>query len=497
MPEYIRTLIVILFLSLIVFSMAKRPAGAMMDPRDFAKRRNLWYVITLVAFLSPNFWLFVAVGGVLLFAAGRREDNLPALFFALLFALPIAYAQIPGFGLINYLIDFNYLRLLELTLLLPAFFQLSRNPSIPPLGKLRTDKWLLGYALLSVLLFLRETTVTDTLRQAVYAFLDIVLPYYVISRLLPTTKKFREALLTFVIAGMIIALIGVFETKRHWLLYAPWAHVLDLNREMTGYLARDNLLRACASLGQPIALGYAVMVATGFYLFIQKSMTNKWSRRLGLALLLGGLVAPLSRGPWVGALIMFVVFLATGPAAIKRVATLALAGILALPVLAALPGGERVINLIPFLGKTEAVNVEYRDQLIHNAGIVIRRSPMLGSVDYMDTPEMQAMRNGNHQIDVVNSYIGIALEKGLVGLGLFVGVFASVAFGIYRGIRTLPEDDEDKLLGRVLLATLIGILFTIATVSSITYIPVIYWSTAGLGAAYVQMINKRKQEARA
>jgi hypothetical protein len=42
----------------------------------------------------------------------------------------------------------------------------------------------------------------------------------------------------------------------------------------------------------------------------------------------------------------------------------------------------------------------------------------------------------------------------------------------------------------VLLATLIGILVIIFTVSSITFIPVVYWSIAGLGVAYIQMVRR-------
>ena len=46
---------------------------------------------------------------------------------------------------------------------------------------------------------------------------------------------------------------------------------------------------------------------------------------------------------------------------------------------------------------------------------------------------------------------------------------------------------EEYLLGRVLLATLLAILFMIFTVSSISIIPIIYWSVAGLAVAYAQM----------
>lgn len=43
-----------------------------------------------------------------------------------------------------------------------------------------------------------------------------------------------------------------------------------------------------------------------------------------------------------------------------------------------------------------------------------------------------------------------------------------------------------------LLATLLGILITIFTVSSITFIPVVYWSLAGVAVAYVQMVRRFK-----
>lgn len=66
---------------------------------------------------------------------------------------------------------------------------------------------------------------------------------------------------------------------------------------------------------------------------------------------------------------------------------------------------------------------------------------------------------------------------------------------VLRGIRRAmlsfaDKDDERRQLGRVLLATLIGILVIIFTVSSITFIPVVYWSIAGLGVAYIQMVRR-------
>ena len=77
------------------------------------------------------------------------------------------------------------------------------------------------------------------------------------------------------------------------------------------------------------------------------------------------------------------------------------------------------------------------------------------------------------------------------GLSLYVSFFALTMLGIYRAMRSLQDrDGEEYLLGRALLATLVGILVTIFTVSSITIIPLVYWSVAGLGVAYAQMVRK-------
>jgi O-antigen ligase len=216
-------------------------------------------------------------------------------------------------------------------------------------------------------------------------------------------------------------------------------------------------------------------------------------RSLGALLLAGGLFAPLSRGPWIGAAVMIVVFIGTGRKAIKRLMLLGAAGVLALPLLAVVPGGQKVLDLLPFIGTVEVENITYRQRLIDNAVIVIQRNPWLGSFNFRSTPEMQSMIQGQGIIDIVNTYIGIALSFGLVGLTLFVVFFVSVLQGIRKGMRSFPnEDDEARRLGRALLATLAGILVTIVTVSSITVIPVVYWSVAGLCVAYAQMARRLK-----
>jgi O-antigen ligase len=492
MPEYIRALIVVLFCATTIFAISRPTICSLMDANDFTRRRNLWLVLTLAAFLSTSFWIYAAVAIPLLIYMNSQETNPPALFFILMFILPTYTIQIPGMGLINFLFDISNFRLLALLILLPAFFQLIRRSDVRPFGRAGPDLALAAYLLVDATLNLREGTLSDALRHAFYLFTDAFLPYFVISRSLKDLQAFRDALVSLVLAIMILAPLALFETVKHWHLYAALTHVLHLEGGgIMGYLERDNILRAFVTAGQPIALGYLMVVGIGFYLFLQHFIENKLIRRSGMALLVAGLISPLSRGPWLGAVALLVVFIATGNYAKRRLISLAFVALLAFPVVSALPGGQKIINLLPFIGTTEHVNIDYRRDLLANSMIVIERNPWFGSVDYLKAPEMQIMRQGEGIIDVVNTYIGIALETGFVGLGLFIAFFALTLLGIYRALRSLADrDSAEYLLGRTLLVTLLSILLMIFTVSSITVIPLVYWSVAGLSVAYAQMVRK-------
>jgi O-antigen ligase len=491
MPEHLRALVIILVLAGIVFAFARRPAADLIPHSDFTRRRNLWFALTLLAFVSHSFWVYAGITAIILTVVRQRDRNPLALFFFLLFLIPPAPAQIPGFGLINYFFTLDHIRLLALCVLLPAFFTLCRRASTLTFGRTWPDKLLAAYLVLTSLLYLRETTLTDTLRQTLYLFIDVFLPYYVASRALKELSDFKDALLAFVLAAMVLSLIALVEFARHWLLYSALIGSLNMHWDMSGYLSRGGSLRASATTGQAIALGYVISVAIGFYLFLRESVRSRLQQRLGALLLAAGLFAPLSRGPWIGAATIVAVFITTGRNAVKRLILLALAGVLALPLLAILPGGQKVLDLLPFVGTLETENITYRERLIDNAVIVIQRNPWLGSFDYRNTPEMQSMIQGQGIIDIVNTYISLALEMGLIGLTLFVVFFATVLFGIRTAMRSFPDkDDEARRLGRALFATLAGILVIIFTVSSITVIPVVYWSAAGLGVAYAQMTRR-------
>jgi O-antigen ligase len=495
MPEHLRALVVILALSSAVFALAKAPACAMAcTAADFERRRNLWFGITLAAFLAHNFWIFIVVAAALLLFALPQEPNKLAMFFFLLFAVPLIPADIPAFGLLNHLLTIDYLRLLALVVLLPAFVSLLDQPDSERLGRPLADKLLAGYLVLSFLLQLRVDSFTNALRHGgFYAFVDIFLPYYVASRSLKDLRGFRDALMGFAVAALVLAAIGAFEFGKRWLLYMAVEDALGVRWDLSIYLPREGYLRAQGSTGQPIVLGYVMAVAIGLLLFLRKSIANRLAWGLGILLLMAGLVATLSRGPWVGAAAMFLIFVATGPSAGLRFAKIGLLGAIILPLLLASPAGRTIIDYLPFVGTVEAENITYRELLFNISIEVIKQNPLLGAADVWQLPVMQQLRQGAGIIDIVNTYLGVALFTGLVGLSLFAGFFIAVIVGIFQSMRNLPDrHDELYLLGQALLATLLGILVIIGTASSISLIPVIYFSVAGLGVAYARMLALAK-----
>ncbi len=490
MPEHIRALVVILFLSTLVFFVAAPSSREITSRENFNHRRNVWFAVTLTAFLAHNFWIFTLITSAIIHISCKRESNNVALFFLILFAIPSNSLEIPGFGLVNYFFALSYQRMIVLVIFLPAFINLRGRKNTLSFGRSVTDKLLAGYLILVVFLYLRETTVTDTLRQAFYQITDVFLPYYVISRSVRDKQSIKEMFHCFVLAVFVMAPIALFESIRHWLLYDPLKDVLDIPSRFGGYQGRIGLTRASASVG-PIPLGYLMVIGLGFYQYIQEQISSKLMRRLGLFFLMAGLVASLARAPWVAAILLFLIITITGNNYFRSFSKLILTLIIVVPLLSITLDVQKFYDILPYVGKTEEQrNVEYREKLLENSLIVMKRNPWFGSVNYRDTPEMEELRQGQNIIDIVNTYLQIGLETGFVGLSLFLGFFLTACWGVYRSFKAVQNrDPELHLMGRCLLASMISILFIIFTVSSVSIIPLTYWSVAALCVGYSNLVR--------
>jgi hypothetical protein len=491
MPDHLKSLVVLLVLSTAYFLTVRKPlCEDAIEPEDFSRRRNLWFGLTLAAFLAHNFWFYVLIAIAMVVVTQVREPNRLAMFLFVLFAVPGVSTPIPGFGLIQQVFPLGHVRLMCLLLLVPAFLALHADPERVRFGRTATDKFLIGYLLLQIAFNIVLNSFTVTLRTTFLLWLDVVVPYYVASRSMRDMRTFKDTMTSFVVASLLMAPIAAFESLKHWLLYASVDEALGLNWDMGTYLSRGESLRATVSTGHALVLSYVMVVTMGLYIFVSSMVRSPGMRILGWLGVVVGLLAPLGRGAWLGAAAGLLVATLLGDRPAQRIAKAAVAIIVIVPVLIVSPWGGAIVDHLPFVGTVDSATVLYRQRLVEVSLSILAQNPMLGVYDYMNNAAMEEMRQGQGIIDMVNSYLGVAMSSGLVGVFLFSGILASSAFGVWRAMRRTPVDSEARVLGRALLAAMTGAAVTIATISFIILIPLIFWMLAGFGVAYAKLVDR-------
>lgn len=487
MSEHLRALAVITVLMAVAYVISKRLFTHALEPKFVERLYGTGYAATAVMFLAHNMWIFLAGLAGLSFLVARRFSHPLALFVFLLLLMPGFSVQVPGFGVINYLIDLNPARILALTLLLPATVVLMRHKSLPRPGQLLADKVVIAYVLYTTTLsYLHYDTFTGGMRHLATMTLDFVLLYFVASRGLLPKGAVRHVMVALVMAAIFLALVGAFEFGKRWLLYSSAAGALGASTGMFGYLGRGDTLRALATTGQPIVLGFVMMVALLMTSYVQRLVPPGGARIVLWLTMAMGLVAAMSRGPWVGAAVGLLVVALASTNPLGNGLKLIAASLGASVCLVMLPGGEKILNYLPWVGEIDSGNITFREVLWQQTLLVIGKNPWIGSIDFSSAPEFDVIRQGSGFIDFVNSYVGVVLSHGLIGLGLYIVLILVALFpNIKNAIAGEIINNESALYSMAMLGTLVASIITIWTVSSIGQIAPLLTFVLGAGVANV------------
>jgi O-antigen ligase/polysaccharide polymerase Wzy-like membrane protein len=490
----IKTLIVVLAIAVTVFHLAKPIALRFMSGDDFLRRRLVWFALTTVSFLSPNIWLYALIGVPTLVWAARKDSNPIALYLLMLHVIPPVGVIIPILGN-NGLFPLDNYRLLALCVLLPVAirYRKEKEPTTGRLGAM--DVLLLAFGALQVALYvppdlphhlLIPDSPSNVLRRAVLFFLDTYLLYFTVTRTCQSRRKIVDAAAAFCLACAVMAAIAMFEHMKGWLLYVEIAGRWGTEPNAAFYLTREGAVRAQASAGHSIALGYLLAVAFGFWLYLKSHVRSK-KHRIGVALLLwGGLYATTSRGSWLGAVAVYFTFLAAGPRAVSRLVkgtglAIALAGLIMLS-----PIGDRILAVLPIMGRTADFSIIYRQRLAERGWELVLAHPFFG--DQFPWPEMEDLRQGEGIIDIVNTYLGVALNYGLIGLFFFLSFILLGMARAYMHARELVHVDRDlALFGTSLIASIAGALIMLHSNSFYLGSEKIFYVLAALATAYTRL----------
>lgn len=437
----------------------------------------MWACIVVIAFLGHIFILIVAT---IIFTVYIREapNEAKLLYFvALLPAMPVEGYSLPFPGL-QYLWNLSFLRLMILCLLAPLFFNYV-NSAVKRGAYLNvTDTFFILFLLLKILLVVRLDSVTNMARAAFTLFVDFGIPYFAISRFLLSPGSLHWMLSVFLIGAMFISFVSIIETLKSWRIYGPMLDQMNLNYDpqMLVPWARSGRARAAGgSMFQPLAYAYFVAMAMLVCFYYWR---HKFIRFVPMLMMMSvfsvGLLFTGSRG---GLLIFIVGLYVLFYMRLNSMMKMFLGGATA----AAVIGGIVYFSIFGFAGVDGAEgSFEYRRLLIINSLNAVSQNLLLGSNDYTSNAYLARSLQGQGIIDVTNMYLQIALDNGIIGVFLFLGMFVSLIKAVWDKQGVTGFDHKDLMLALIVMT-----MVFIGTCSDVSFVPWYTFLVVALARAYV------------
>lgn len=450
-----------------------------LTPADYRKGWTLVLLGVVVSYLCVYPGVFLAaLAGVMIFGAngaGRGPAGKVAIYLLLACTIPPINLMLGGVGGIGYILNIDHLRLGSMILLVWAAAELMGMKRPPRAASFFwIDALVVAYQLLRFLLVVPHSTVTTLVRTAVESLLDVLLPYFVVSRGLRSMEDFRFAVGYFLMGLSFVAAVGVGETLIQHNLYSGLQTIYDVHWQLTYMLMRGSLIRIQAVTPEPIILAFVMLFGLALAYWLKG---DKW-RRPSVRVLFGALVvaeiATFSRGPWLGAAIVILAIVAMRKMSLAsfRIAlvTLVIGGI----VMKAAGADQQIVGALGAIFGSEQADlssIEYRRELLDTALALIKQSPWTGVPNY--AAQMQSLRQGEGIIDIVNSYVAIMLDAGVFGLAIYLLPFIIVFTRLHSAARRrLPgataSNDRFALTFAALILGCLFIIFTTSTWSIMT-----------------------------
>jgi O-antigen ligase len=444
-----------------------------------------WIALTFVAFLSVSMWMFyILVAVVCWIGAPKSPEERVVYFIGILPALPKFEFLIPGFAGIESLFSIDYARFVTMAVLLPLAAGALRSTTLAPRSSTarRIDFFVFAYVMWAVLLAFDRNGVTQGVRAMFQQLMFLALPYLVVSRYLVDSTRLREALSTLLYSALIVAIIGIVEQLTDWWFYRYIPERIGmglLDWRVLGHYERAGLVRVRSTIGG--GLGFLMIIAMAILIYFRHEFRSRvfyYGAFVALALCLYFTGA---RGSMLAGLLLIglltVRWFVKSPKHFLAACGLA---VLMLPV------GQKFLDSF----EDEEGTFDYREQLIDAAIPMILDSPISGYngiAGVEETGRLEHLRQGEGIIDLVNTYIQVAMFEGLLGLFLFVGSLFLALFAMLRVTsREIETEKGDAAkLSLLLSAIIIASAFLIATTSMTGYFQDYYMIILALSAALV------------
>jgi hypothetical protein len=412
----------------------------------------------------------VAIGVYGAAGMGRGPAGKIGVYLLLACTLPAISLTLGGFGGINYLLDLDPRRVLSMVLLSWAAIEIVSTKSPPRAVKfIWIDLLVVAYQALRFALQVPHSTYTTMARLLVESVLDVVLPYFVVTRGLRSMADLRLAGGHLFIGIAFAAMVAVAETLLQHNLYSGLQSIYGVRWQLTYALMRGGLIRVQATTPQPIILAFLMLFGIGLGYWLKGPQWRRPSVMALFAAIFIAEVSTFSRGPWLGAGVVVLALVAMrrlAAPAFRFVLVVAILGAVAIKVAGADQQVVAALGAIFGSDKADLSSIQYRRELLDTSLALIKQSPWLGVPNY--AAQMQNLRQGEGIIDIVNSYVAIMLDAGIIGLAVYLLPFVIVLNRLISALRRREHaaPEGGNRFAPAFAALILGCLFAIFTTST-------------------------------
>ncbi|HID83009.1 MAG TPA: hypothetical protein EYH06_04925 [Chromatiales bacterium] len=461
----------------------------------------LWLLIATVTSLVHSFYVLVLVLIIIKVTYLRNDlgKNVVA-FFALWAVIPfhfIIHFPLPSVPLMNA----TYQRMAFVIWILPLLPKLLDQARMKE-RRVFFDVPVLYLIAMGIFVAFSEhvgypITIITSIKEVMQLFMDMVIPYFLIVLWADTWAKLKRVLFAFLLAGIVLSTFGVFEAVFSWNVFTELVF-----REMIPVSETDKyraFLRSKAAFPESIAFGIYILITLGIALAVMfRDKKNMMGKLVVVGAMLAALYATQSRGDQIAAVLLLSLYFFFKMQSSSRFILLIFMAIVFSVA------GYTYKQQSPAGAGTDLDEVDehgtfdYRKRLFETELALIPKHPFFGNTTYMKEPSMEALRQGEGIIDPVNTYLTIAVERGLVTLFFFM-------FFILRSVRAClsyvkygyaVNNQVWVNLGAALTATVFALSVALIFTSFADTNPPVFWFVMGIARAMQLNLNKMREISR-
>lgn len=447
-----------------------------------------WFILTGIAFIItiPALYFVLTAAVLMKFCPSDTDEKL--LFYgAMLPALPDIINWMVPFPGINYLLDLDYIRILNLVVLTPLILNNGeQNTPYENSGFSKAALFVLLYMACIIALDWREDSPTNAARHSLDILWVLGMPVLALIRCCKKAGSVEKLYFGVLIAAFMMAIISLFQAIEGWKFYteisrnlsSKFSHLYNIT------YVRGSFLRTPATL-DPIPFSIYMSFAILLLYKFRHASPSKFILPFVYGLFAFAIFTTGSRAGYLSLVMLFGIYFFLNPR-LKHFRGITVF----LTLLLIVPYVVTGLSLDSFTEYDEHGTFEYRIELFFTSLELIKENFLFGERFYNRNPELEVLRQGQGIIDVVNAYLHIAMRYGMVGLSLMLTAIWLAVSGLWRARKKqesqpLLKDNSENTM-RTTIAIIVAFCAAIATVSFIDRLEIYFWIFVVAGGCLVQ-----------